>query len=121
MAGCSSRSAFSDLAHRICGRCCLTVAIIYRWRLKPGKEERFREGWRRRTAELRKEAGALGSRLHRSDDGLWVAYALWPDLASRERAWAQAPPNPAATEMMREAVAEEMPAIITEVVDDLLG
>ena len=45
----------------------MTVAIIYRWRLKPGKEKQFREAWRRRTVALREEAGALGSALHKTD------------------------------------------------------
>jgi heme-degrading monooxygenase HmoA len=53
--------------------------VIYRWKLKEGTEERFREGWRRATEAIAEKYGALGSRLHRAEDGSWLAYAQWPD------------------------------------------
>ncbi len=31
--------------------------------------------------------GALGSSLHRTEDGLWVAYSRWPDKATRNASW----------------------------------
>ncbi len=98
----------------------MTVAIIYRWRLKPGKQEQFRKAWRRRTVELREEAGALGSALHRTDDDIWVAYARWPNPEERERARNERPANSTATDMMRDATAEDFPPIVAEVIDDLL-
>ena len=63
-------------------------AVLYRWRLTPGMEATFREGWERVTVQLKQHRGALGSRLHLAEDGTWVAYAQWP---SRE-AWTIAIP-----------------------------
>ena len=42
---------------------------LYRWKLKPGKEEQFREAWSQVTIAIREQSGSLGSRLHRSEDG----------------------------------------------------
>jgi heme-degrading monooxygenase HmoA len=56
--------------------------VLYRWRIKSGHEDEFRDAWRRATNKITERYGALGSRLHRVDDGSWLAYAQWPD---RER------------------------------------
>ena len=98
----------------------MTVAIIYQWRLKPGMEKQFREAWRRRTVELRQYAGALGSALHKGDNGIWVAYARWRSLEARERAWKERPADPTANDLMQDATLETFPPIIAEVIDDLL-
>jgi heme-degrading monooxygenase HmoA len=52
--------------------------VIYQWKVKPGKEEEFRESWRAVTDAIYHQHGSLGSRLHKNDDGTWVAYAQWP-------------------------------------------
>src|SRR5690606_12604120 len=64
-------------------------AVVYRWKLRAGGEERFAAAWGAVTAILRERCGALGSRLHRADDGTHVAYAQWP---SRD-AWKSADPE----------------------------
>lgn len=56
--------------------------VIYQWRVKKDKADRFRELWRKGTEAVYREQGSFGSRLHQSDDGSWIAYAQWPD---RER------------------------------------
>jgi len=38
--------------------------VVYWWRVKPGKEEQFRDAWRRGTREIARIYGGLGSRLH---------------------------------------------------------
>ena len=63
-------------------------AVIYRWKLIPGREAQFEEGWRAGTAAIAKEFGGWGSRLHRGDAGTVFAYAQWPDRATWERAMA---------------------------------
>lgn len=63
-------------------------AVIYRWKLIPGRETQFEEGWRAGTSAIAKEFGGWGSRLHRGDDGTVFAYAQWPDRATWERAMA---------------------------------
>lgn len=90
---------------------------IYRWRLEDGMEEQFVEGWERVTRAIYETCGSYGSRLHRCDDGTWVAYARWPDAATRDAC------EHAETEgsrMMREAVRESFDETVGEVVSDLL-
>jgi hypothetical protein len=61
-------------------------AVIYRWRVIPGLEAQFEEGWRAGTERIAAEFGGWGSRLHRGEDGAFIAYAQWPDKATWERA-----------------------------------
>ena len=94
--------------------------VIYRWTLKPGREDGFQRNWRLVTEHLRDTCGGLGSRLHRADDGTWVAYAQWPD----RRSWAEAEvAGQAARQAMAEmsaAVAERHEPVLLEPVADLL-
>lgn len=97
--------------------------VVYRWRTKPGFEDTHREGWRRVTEAIRRAWGTGGSRLHRAEDGSWVAYAVWPDEATWQRAQ-ELPPvaDPADRALMRDAM--EGPAEVVfrlTVSDDLLG
>ena len=61
-------------------------AVIYRWRVIPGLEAQFEQGWRRGTERIAAEFGGLGSRLHRGEALTYVAYAQWPN----EAIWKQA-------------------------------
>lgn len=61
-------------------------AVIYRWRVIPGLEAQFEEGWAAGTAAIAKEFGGLGSRLHKAGEGLYIAYAQWPDKATLDKA-----------------------------------
>ena len=92
---------------------------LYRWKLKEGREQKFREGWRRRTAEIYRECGSLGSRLHRAEDGTWVAYAQWPDRLAWEAARQVAVSDTEAGAMMKESVEVSYPETLMEVADDL--
>ena len=92
-------------------------AVVYRWRLHPGREEQFADGWARVTRAIAATCGSFGSRLHRADDGTWVAYARWPDAAARERC---AFDEPEGERLMAEAVAERFPELRLELVTDLL-
>ena len=92
-------------------------AVVYRWRLHPGSEDRFQDGWERVTRAIRAGCGSHGSRLHRAADGTWVAYAVWPDAATRERC---AFDEPEGERAMAESVAERFPELTLELVSDLL-
>ncbi len=61
-------------------------AVLYRWRIIPGKEASFEKGWRAGTRAISKEFGGWGSRLHRGEDGCFYAYAQWPDRMTWEKA-----------------------------------
>ncbi len=62
-------------------------AVIYRIYLQPGKEKQYLENWPIVAGYFVSKCGALGSTLHQADDGMWVAYSLWPDRATRDAAW----------------------------------
>ena len=90
---------------------------IYRWRLTPGMESQFVEGWERVTRAIRATCGSYGSRLHRCEDGSWLAYARWPDAATRD---ACEHGDEEGRRMMREAVAEDFEELLCEIVSDLI-
>jgi quinol monooxygenase YgiN len=56
--------------------------VIYELKVKPEMEQKFRDAWRKVTLDVMNECGSLGARLHKSDDGSWIAYAQWPDRES---------------------------------------
>jgi len=74
--------------------------------------------------------GAIGSCLHKGQDGLWIAYSRWPSKAARDASWPGE--NSPSTELPNEiclainAIKEcidnerEIPEICLEVIDDLL-
>jgi len=96
------------------------LIVVYRWRIKAGHEAQFREGWRAMTASIAATRGGLGSRLHRAQDGTWVAYAQWPDRAAYAAGHAGASANAAAAAMMAHSIAEHLATEQWEVADDLL-
>ncbi|MCJ7556024.1 MAG: antibiotic biosynthesis monooxygenase [Gammaproteobacteria bacterium] len=98
-----------------CGFC-----VIYRFKIRPGAEDMFRQGWIRMTEAIRDGRGGLGSRLHLSDDGWWLAYAQWPDRQTWERSGEMEAADPAAARMMAESVEERLPPILLEATMDLL-
>jgi len=55
--------------------------------VREGEESEFIESWSELTEHIRREHGGLGSRLHRTPDGRYLAYAQWPDAESRGRAF----------------------------------
>ena len=96
------------------------IAILYRWKLKPGREREFVEGWEAITKHYLENAQSLGSRLHKGDDDTWYAYAQWPSEDVRLRAFAGADLADAA-EKMRSAIAERFPEVRLEVAADHLA
>jgi len=51
-----------------------------------GKEAQFEEGWLAGTRAIAEEFGGWGSRLHKGEGNVYMAYAQWPD----EAAWRKA-------------------------------
>lgn len=98
----------------------LGFAVIYRWRLHPGKEEAFVEAWAAVTRAIREQCGGLGSRLHKTDDGVWLAYAQWPSRAMWDEAALTDPDLQAARQQMKDAIAESLPDLPLEPVADLI-
>jgi quinol monooxygenase YgiN len=92
---------------------------LYRWKVKEGHEKDFLEGWHRRTEEIYQRCGSLGSRLHQAEDGIWVAYAQWPDRRTYDAAQSIEVINAEARKMFRESIEESYPDIYMSVIDDL--
>jgi heme-degrading monooxygenase HmoA len=61
-------------------------AVINRWQVVPGLEAQFETGWRRGTERISQEFRGWGSRLHKAGEGVYIAYAQWPDEATWQKA-----------------------------------
>jgi hypothetical protein len=89
-------------------------AVIYRFRLKPHQEDKYKQCWDIIVDYFKEKLGAIGSCLHKSEDGLWVTYSRWPDKATRDASW---PGDDAPSEELPSdirAVIREMQAIKEE-------
>ena len=95
-------------------------AIYFRWKVASGHERDFEQAWLELTKLVRDERDGLGSRLHRSTDGHYFAYAQWPS----ELAWATQPePTPRMIELrnrMREFAELVDGPLRADVIADLL-
>jgi quinol monooxygenase YgiN len=98
----------------------MTFAVLYRWKIKPGTENTFREAWKALTEAIRVRSGTGGSRLHRADGGEFVAYAVWPSRAAWEESRSLPAADPEAGKTMRECIEESMGTTTLDVLDDLL-
>jgi heme-degrading monooxygenase HmoA len=61
-------------------------AVIYRWRVAPQHEAEFQRRWHEGTKDIATHYGGGGSRLHKTNNGEWIAYARWPNKADRDDA-----------------------------------
>lgn len=96
---------------------------MYEWRTKPGKENQFREAWRRGTIAITRRYGSFGSRLCETKDGRFIGVAEWPS----EAAWLEAMDHkmvyddPEARKMFLDALSESgEPIFAMPIVEDLL-
>ncbi len=96
-------------------------AVLYSFRIKPGKDESFTAAWRELTQLIAEHEGGLGSRLHHENEHHYIAYAMWPD----RNTWAKSGGNlPASAEsfrmQMREACEEIKTLYELPVIEDKL-
>ncbi|MES2034120.1 MAG: antibiotic biosynthesis monooxygenase [Pseudomonadota bacterium] len=92
---------------------------VYRARLKPGREDQYADAWREATQVAIDHDGSGGSALFKGDDGLWTAIARWPDRGARQRFFEWTGYDHAARARQAEAVAERLPTLELDCVDDL--
>jgi len=105
-------------------------AVIYQAYIKTGREDEYQQCWHKVAEYFIKERGALGSCLHRADDGLWLAYSRWPDKATRDASWpGDNAPSEELPEDIRESIkiiqdcldtTKKFPEICMDVMNDLL-
>lgn len=62
----------------------MTTAVLYRWRLKPGRDAAFREAWAEGTRRIHETCGSHGAALNQDAEGVYWSYALWPSEAVRK-------------------------------------
>lgn len=55
------------------------LSVILEFDVIEGKEHEFITAWTETTQVIYENFGSLGSRLHTSETGTYIAYAQWPD------------------------------------------
>lgn len=106
-------------------------AVIYRGYVKLGYEAEYKKLWNRIAHYFIKHRGALGSCLHQTEDGMWLAYSRWPDKATRDLSWSanNSSDNELSEDIknaicaMKDCLDQDrlLPEICMEVIDDLLA
>ncbi|MEN1727474.1 MAG: antibiotic biosynthesis monooxygenase [Pseudomonadota bacterium] len=98
------------------------LAVLLAFDVKPGSEAEFVETWEHTTHIIYQHFGGLGSRLHRSEDGQFIAYAQWPDLEVYESEQIWTDEHAAVRQQMRNTLIGGRPASIRilSVVSDLI-
>jgi heme-degrading monooxygenase HmoA len=102
------------------GKSIKMFVAIYHWKLKPGKEEQFQQAWAKLTITIRQRFGSYGSRLHKTADGTWLAYAQWPSREAWDSFSLQDPESIATRKQMLEAIESKFPDITMDVSEDYL-
>jgi heme-degrading monooxygenase HmoA len=96
-------------------------SILYKFTVKPGYEDQFCHHWSAVTQWYYRNAGSLGSRLHRASTGEYIAYAQWQ---TREQWEQQGEMSDAELHRHRQAMREACTDITVlyelDVVDDWL-
>jgi len=64
-------------------------AVIYRGFVNRGCEKQYILNWTKVANYFVQSRGALGSTLHKTEDGMWVAYSKWPSKEVRDNSWPQ--------------------------------
>ena len=105
-------------------------AVIYRAYIKPGLELEYQEAWRQVASYFVKYRGAIGSCLHKTEEGMWLAYSRWPDKKTRDASWpGENAPSSILSDEIKEAIIKiqhcidqerKLPEICMEVMNDLL-
>lgn len=106
-------------------------AVIYRMYVYHEAEEKYQNLWRQIAQHFMEHRGALGSCLHKTTEGEWLAYSRWPDKTTRDASWPQEGEEPSQSlnpEIqqvildLKKCIDKDQPfqEICMEIVDDLL-
>jgi heme-degrading monooxygenase HmoA len=104
--------------------CRKMIRVIYRWRVKPGGEELFRQAWKRGTSAIMRTApGSHGSVLMQSRDSPseFAGMAKWDSIEAWRAAHQspQWPPDREATSMVRRVAGKTLSTEILDEITDL--
>ncbi len=86
-------------------------AIVIEFRVKESCERDFIRYWNQTTQYFLAHHGSLGSRLHKSENGMYVAYAFWPDKITYDSAHKGGHDCPS-REKMRGTLVDSAPTIL---------
>lgn len=105
-------------------------AIIYRAKIKEGRQKEYRECWNKIAKYFIEHRGAIGSCLHQAKGNIWIAYSRWPTQTIKDASWPSLNttikpndlPNDIAVtiDQMRDCFEEEFKEECMELVDDFL-
>lgn len=62
-------------------------AVIYRGYIFPDLEEEYEKLWAEIASFFVEHRGALGSCLHKTETGEYIAYSRWPSREVRDNSW----------------------------------
>lgn len=62
-------------------------AVIYKSYIHPEYEDEYLKLWEVIARYYVGNCGALGSTLHKTDEGQYIAYSRWPDKQTRDANW----------------------------------
>lgn len=62
-------------------------AVVYRFYIKPTKENQYLKSWKIVSRFFTQNRGALSSTLHKTESGYWLAYSKWPNKKTRDASW----------------------------------
>ncbi|WMI70149.1 antibiotic biosynthesis monooxygenase [Mangrovimonas sp. YM274] len=96
-------------------------AVIYSFKVKEGLEATFQNAWRELTELVHQYEGGLGSRLHKKNESLYIAYAQWPDYESWQKAGKNLPESSnKIRKILRDSCEQFETLYELDVVEDLL-
>lgn len=64
-------------------------AVIYRAFVYPHLDEEYRQHWKTIADYFIKHCGAIGSTLHQTAAGEYIAYSRWPHRETRDKYWGE--------------------------------
>jgi hypothetical protein len=83
----------------------MMLAVIYRTWVLQDKEDEYQKLWHVIANYFVKKRGAIGSCLHKTDEGYWLAYSRWPDKVTRDASWpGENAPSPELPDEIRQAI-----------------
>jgi heme-degrading monooxygenase HmoA len=66
-------------------------AVVYQFEVKKNMNSEFINAWKQLTQLIYEHEGSLGSRLHKQNDDIYLAYAQWPDKETWENSGEKLP------------------------------
>ena len=95
------------------------LSIVLEFRVIEGKEDEFIRAWTKCTEVIYQNFQSLGSRLHRSETGSFIAYAQWPDQTTYETSGKWPPELVEYRDDMRKLLVTGKPQILHKLVVDV--